>query len=420
MFSMTKYRSRLDPNELSSSQPSFQSPSHVKKGRSAADLRNEKLKTLKKEGKQENKWETEGWMLVPLDDYKLIPMFPERESLPTSLIHRHSSRLHCFWNMWTPKIWKKITKRENVSDTKYWTYLAQRIYFQGCGDSGKPMRNQWPLPDIFSKQHLRYNDWSRMHTHCVCEVNDFLQLSADFSAARSPGDRQSADEKQQKCKCCENPLVSLVLSKKNAPVGIWYFQTCCRCAYGQPYITKLRPAKIMKGDKGMGPWVEWLFADVPEGVTSNEYPVTFCDSLYACEETINEFISKKRIFSFSLSKDKYSYVQSRMKYHVSAWHDYAVAWSQKLGLAITMYYDPSLGKRKCVISNGYKLQKQSKSSSSYSSIPPDLLSKLVKEGSLPEIPPSREFLKCSILREKEEKEQGKERFILYTNSFTYF
>ena len=52
-----------------------------------------------KKAAQSAKWDEEEWMLVPLQDYQLVPIFEEKQSrinLPHS-----ASRLFCFSSLWT-------------------------------------------------------------------------------------------------------------------------------------------------------------------------------------------------------------------------------------------------------------------------------------------------------------------------------
>ena len=142
-----------------------------------------------------------------------------------------------------------------------------------------------------------------------------------------------------------NSVVSLVMSKKNAPVGNWFFQVCCQTPNGIPYMLKCHLAKVYKGDKKLSHWSKWVKAE-------GNNPVTFSDSLYVADKMVRTFNNKKKLFFFSVLKHCFAHVQKKLWWNVQNISQYSIAWSLKLGMAMTMYLNLILGK-KAVLSNAY-------------------------------------------------------------------
>ena len=377
-------------------------------GRKGGTLEKEREERAIQDSQREScgRWSKEGWMLVPLSDYYLSSCYSNKEAQVSNIITRNASRLHCFTSIWDDSIVDSIIKRENVSKTDYWAHLAVRIYFHGVQKHKKKWRDCWPLPEkIFGKKPIGRDKFNDIFSSCVIGIHDWIFLSQNLQKVIEVGERQAADEKQQKCNAKENPMVSQVPAKKNAPVGLWYFQKCCRTPNGYPFLLSLRPAKVLRGDKKLSVWYEWLST----GHHRLAFPATFSDSYYVSDETVQLFIKHKRLFSFSVPSNRFSYIQKRLSNYVTHNGDYAIAFSTKLGCSMTMYYDPHKNEKKCVLSNAYTVKKllHRRKASSFD-IPPEVLSIYVATGVLPEAPPPPESLKASIERHNLEEVQTQE------------
>ena len=365
-----------------------------RKGGTLATVRTKQGQVKTEKAAQSAKWDEEEWMLVPLQDYRLVPIFEEKQlriNLP-----RSASRLFCFSSLWTEDVVLAILDRSKVSLQHYWMHLAIRIHIHG-GSGGKKScsRDHWPLPvEIFKGWTMCYPNFVRIFCACPVDIHAWEILSKNASRLLTVGDHQAADEKQQKCRAEVNPVVSLVTSKKNAPVGNWFFQVCCRTPNGVPYMLKCRLAKVYKGDKKLSHWSKWVKAE-------GNNPVTFSDSLYVADETVRTFNNEKRLFSFSVSKHRFAHVQKKLRWNVQNISQYSVAWSLKLGMAMMMYLDPVLG-YKAVLSNAYSLEKMKSVTSKKWEIPADVAENYVLSGLLPERPPSSNFLLASQLRQSKE------------------
>jgi len=386
-------------------------PSPTSRERKGAPLslrRKKKEQEKKEKSKGRERWTLEEWMVVPLREYKVVPNFSELESSPQ--IIRNASKLYCFTCLWNESIVEVILRRTEVSLYHYWLHLAIRIYCHQLKVVSP--KDAWLLPSsVFQGHTMTYFKWVALFCECAVDRDTWFILSGNFRKYMKPGDHIAADEKQQRCRARENPMVSQVRGKLNAPVGLWYFQVCCRSARGDPYVLSFRPAKVIKGDKSLVHWTEWLFAHKGK---DDPFPATFSDSLYVSEDTVNEFIVQKIIFSFSIPQNRFDAIQRKLRPFVTHFGDYALAWCQQRGLLMTMVYDPELNERKVVLSNGYSLQPV-RSIQRYK-IPKEVLSSYVMNGLLPVTPPSREACLASILRFVEEvspSDQGKVFFVLF-------
>ena len=196
-----------------------------RKGGTLATVRTKQGQVKTEKAAQSAKWDEEEWMLVPLQDYRLVPIFEEKQlriNLPRSAL-----RLFCFSSLWTEDVVLAILDQSKVSLQHYWMHLAIRIHIHG-GSGGKKScsRDHWPLPvEIFKGWTMCYPNFVRIFCACPVDIHAWEILLKNASRLLTVGDHQAADEKQQKCRAEVNPVVSLVTSKKNAPIGNWFFSS---------------------------------------------------------------------------------------------------------------------------------------------------------------------------------------------------
>jgi hypothetical protein len=163
--------------------PSPSQPSSQPNQRGGGSLEEERVKKKKRSAAKHNPdWEDEECMLVPLDEYTLVPIHKDERSKPGPAMVRNPSRFFCFTQLLTEEVVKSILEHSNgVCLLDYWIHLTIRIYVQGCThtkDHKINLKSHWPIPfDIFQGRTMSERRWTTIFCDCSLPRDLWFLLS---------------------------------------------------------------------------------------------------------------------------------------------------------------------------------------------------------------------------------------------------